>query len=159
MNAGAMAAQSGLTWFLHADTKVPANAEVVLTAMQSAENGWGFFCIRLSGAHWWCRLVERFINLRSSLSRIGTGDQGLYCNKQVFASAGGFSALQLMEDVEICARLKRFGAPGIIRSQVLTTSSRRWQQGGVVSTVLLMWRIRFFWWLGVNHRLLAQLYR
>jgi hypothetical protein len=62
-----------------------------------------------------------------------------------------------MEDIEICKRLRRIRAPQIIADAVVT-SSRRWEQRGVLPTVLLMWRLRLAFWLGVAPARLVKKY-
>src|SRR3989304_2318896 len=46
------------------------------------------------------RVIAFFINCRSRLSRIATGDQGLFCRQHIFAEMGGYPEIPLMEDVE-----------------------------------------------------------
>jgi hypothetical protein len=70
---------------------------------------------------------------------------------------GGFAAIPLMEDVEICRRLKAHCPPKVLYSPVLT-SARRWQQRGIVSTVLQMWWLRLAFFLGVSPARLARQY-
>jgi hypothetical protein len=62
-----------------------------------------------------------------------------------------------MEDVALTKRLKRFGAPLCLR-HCITTSARRWERDGVLATILLMWRLRFAYWLGAKPERLAVRY-
>ncbi|HEV7913083.1 MAG TPA: glycosyl transferase, partial [Albitalea sp.] len=71
---------------------------------------------------------------------------------------GGFPEQPLMEDIELSARLRRIGAPACLPQRV-TTSARRWQRGGTWSTVLMMWRLRLLYRLGVAPERLARQYR
>jgi hypothetical protein len=64
----------------------------------------------------------------------------------------------LMEDVEICHRLKRLGRPACLALRV-RTSGRRWDQRGAWRTVWLMWRLRALYWLGASPERLARMYR
>jgi len=53
-----------------------------------------------------------------------------------------------MEDIELSSRLRRHRRPLCLREKVVT-SSRRWEQGGILATILLMWRLRLaYWWTG-----------
>jgi hypothetical protein len=63
-----------------------------------------------------------------------------------------------MEDVEFSTRLKRTGRTVAIDRQV-TTSFRRWEGQGPLRTVLLMWALRFLYWIGVSPRRIARLYQ
>ncbi|HEY5791395.1 MAG TPA: TIGR04283 family arsenosugar biosynthesis glycosyltransferase, partial [Gammaproteobacteria bacterium] len=141
MNAGAAAARGDALWFLHADTRLPA-AAVPRVRAALARRSWGRFDVRLSGRHPLLRLVERLMNLRSRLSGIATGDQGLFVRREVFAAVGGFPPLPLMEDVALSRALKRSGPPACLAGP-LVTSSRHWERDGILRTVLLMWRLRF----------------
>ena len=158
MNRGARAAGGEILWFLHADSRLSEGmADAILAALNGAP-GWGRFDIRLDGRQPLLRLVERMMNLRSRWSGIATGDQGLFIHRALFQQVGGFPDQELMEDVEISARLKRLSPPHCLPQRLLT-SSRRWERQGVVRTILLMWGLRLAYWLGVSPRRLARYYR
>lgn len=159
MNAGARAARGDVLWFLHADTRASASAiEALLTALAQPHCQWGRFDVRLSGPHPLLRVVEALMNLRSRLTGIATGDQGLFVRRELFERIGGFPDIPLMEDIALSRRLKRAAAPVCLRER-LVTSSRRWERNGIVRTILLMWRLRFAYWLGVSPERLAAQYR
>lgn len=159
MNAGARAAGADILLFLHADTCIgPAHIGAVREAMRDPHVVGGRFDVRLSGSHPALRVIERLINLRSRLSRISTGDQAMFVRREVFETMGGFAEIPLMEDVEFSVRLKRLGKIACLRQTVLT-SSRRWERHGIVRTVLLMWRLRLLFALGVSPEKLAASYR
>ncbi len=157
MNRGAALAKGEWLWFIHADTRLLLPVENYLETIQRA-GSWGFFRLRLSGAGHSLRLIERFINWRSRLSRVATGDQGIFLRRSVFNSLGGFVEQPLMEDVEL-SKCLRAAAPASVSNLLLETSSRRWEQRGVVRTVLLMWCLRLLYFLGASPRWLARLYR
>ncbi|MBK5932266.1 TIGR04283 family arsenosugar biosynthesis glycosyltransferase [Halochromatium salexigens] len=119
---------------------------------------WGRFDVQLSGRHPLLRLVERGMNTRSRLTGIATatGDQGLFVSRAAFERVGSFPPLALMEDLALSAALRRLARPVCLRARLLA-SSRRWEQGGVLRTILLMWRLRLAYALGANpHRLAAR---
>ena len=103
-------------------------------------------------------LIALFINLRSKLSQIVTGDQAIFVQRKLFERVGGYAKLDLMEDVELCTRLKRIEAPYRSKARVLT-SARRWQQQGICKTVMLMWALRFAYFIGIPNQRLAKIYR
>mgnify|MGYP002713254024 CR=1 FL=1 len=157
MNQGAGRADGDVLLFLHADTRVPAHVDrVILTALGSC-SGWGRFDIGLSGSHPLLRLVELSMNLRSRLTRIATGDQGLFVSRDLFERCGGFSEQPLMEDIDLSRALKRLSRP-LCLPQRLVTSSRRWEQRGMLRTVMLMWYLRAAYFLGVPAERLARRY-
>jgi rSAM/selenodomain-associated transferase 2 len=159
MNAGAAEARGDILWFLHADTVPEGDAgETILTAFTANGRDWGRFDVRLSGGQRLLRLVEALMNLRSRLTGIATGDQGLFMRRALFEAAGGFPDIPLMEDVALCRRLKRHGRPACTRRAV-TTSSRRWEEAGVIRTIALMWWLRLAYFFGADPRRLARWYR
>ncbi len=158
-NAGAAAATGDVLLFLHADTRLPEDADaVVLGAMARTGRGWGRFDVRLTGRHPVLRVVERMIGERSRLSGIATGDQALFARRDWFARAGGFPEIPLMEDVALSRALLALGRPICLRETVLT-SSRRWEERGVFRTIALMWRLRWAYWRGADPAALAERYR
>ena len=159
MNAGAAAAAGDVLVFLHADTRLPDEADRLVFDALGERADWGSFGVRLSGAHPAFRVIERLISLRSRLSGIATGDQALFVTRERFAAAGGFADVALLEDVELCRRLKRTSGRPVRPRAPVVTSSRRWETGGIVRTVWLMWWIRGAYALGASPDRLARHYR
>lgn len=158
-NAGAEAASGGVLLFLHADTRLPADADrSLLDGLRASGRGWGRFDVRLSGMHPMLRVVERMIGVRSRLSGIATGDQAIFIRRDWFQRAGGFPDIPLMEDVALSKRLREMGRPLCLRDRVVT-SSRRWEERGVWRTIALMWRLRLEYALGADPARLARRYR
>ena len=159
MNLGAQAASGEVLWFVHADTSVPDVADqYIQQAITTSQYCWGRFDIRLSGSASFLKVVASLINLRSRLTAIATGDQGIFVSKSTFEQLGGFSDQELMEDIELSRQLKKISRPICLRYR-LVTSSRRWENNGIIRTILLMWTLRFLYALGVNARTLARWYR
>jgi len=157
MNSGASQAKYNVFWFLHADTLIPENSiEDIQQALTISE--WGWFNIKLSGTNILFRLIERMINLRSCFSGVATGDQGIFVKRKTFESANGYPNIPLMEDVALSKKLNKTSKPFCLKESLIT-SSRRWEQKGIMSTVLLMWRLRFLYWLGVSPDKLATQYK
>lgn len=161
MNAGAAQARADVLLFLHADTRLPPLADVlVLQAIQGPGGGarWGRFDVRIEGRPRMLRVVAWLMNLRSRLSGIATGDQAIFVTRVAFERVGGFPPQPLMEDIEISRRLKRLGRPACLSARVCT-SGRRWEQRGVWRTIVLMWRLRWRYWRGESPARLAEAYR
>jgi rSAM/selenodomain-associated transferase 2 len=156
MNAGAALGTGDALLFLHADTTLPDNADRLIEAAL-ARRAWGRFDLRIAGSHPFLAVVARMINLRSRLTGIATGDQAIFVSREAFQRVGGFPELPLMEDIAISRRLKRLCRPFCIATPAIT-SGRRWEQNGVTRTILLMWRLRLSYYLGVEPALLAKLY-
>ncbi|MBC8007970.1 MAG: TIGR04283 family arsenosugar biosynthesis glycosyltransferase [Prolixibacteraceae bacterium] len=158
MNTGAAGSSGDVLLFLHADCTLPEQADrSILDGLASSRRRWGRFDIRLSGAPILLRIIERAMNLRSRLTGICTGDQGLFVERMLFEKSGGFPEIELMEDVALSRILRRSGRP-LCLPVTLVTSSRRWEKNGIWRTIVLMWRLRLVYFLGTEPRRLAELY-
>lgn len=160
MNTGAAQAEGEVIWFLHVDSEL---SESVLMALETqCQRGsdifWGRFDVRLSGTHKAFRVIEWFMNQRSRLTGIATGDQGIFVHKTLWQRANGYAGLALMEDIDLSKRLRKMVSP-VCLPQRLITSSRRWEKGGILRTVLLMWSLRALFFFGVSPQRLATWYR
>lgn len=159
MNAGAKAAAGELLWFLHADTTVDAGAlDDLRHAHADPTFSWGRFGVRLSSRRPLLRVVAGLMNLRSCVTGIATGDQGLCVRRRLFAEVGGFPEIPLMEDIALSRLLRAHARPRCLPVR-LTTSSRRWENGGAWRTIGLMWSLRWAYWRGADPAELARRYR
>jgi len=157
MNVGAAAARGDVLLFLHADTRLPDDADRLgLDGLKNSGRAWGRFDVRIDGGGP-LSLVSLAMNLRSRITGIATGDQAMFVTRTAFEAAGGFPAIALMEDVALSAKLKRISRPLALRASV-TTSPRRWHQHGMLRTILLMWRLRLAYYFGADPAKLAQVY-
>lgn len=154
--AGVARARGTLIWLLHADSRGIADALHWLLA-RDAQPCWGRFNVALADGSPVLRMVAFMMNLRSRVTGICTGDQGIFVHSQLLATCGGIPEQPLMEDIELCRRLKRLARPECQR-QVLAASSRRWRQRGVLRTVLQMWQLRLRYSLGADPVVLAREY-
>jgi rSAM/selenodomain-associated transferase 2 len=158
MNAGAEKASGDVFLFLHADTRLPREADhLVLDGLQRSGAVWGRFDVTITGRAALLPVVAWFMNLRSRLSGVATGDQAMFVKRESFRAVGGFPAIALMEDIALSKRLKRLGRPLCLRARVIT-SGRRWERHGVVRTILLMWRLRLAFFFGADPAVLARRY-
>jgi len=158
MNAGAVAARGEVLLFLHADTILPDDAAgLIALGMGATRRRWGRFDVTIAGTHPLLPAVSFLMNLRSRWSGIATGDQAIFVSPEAFAKVGGFPDIPLMEDVEISRRLKALSPPLCVRSRAVT-SGRRWERDGVLRTILLMWKLRFAYAMGVAPERLARRY-
>src|SRR5438552_8582838 len=109
------------------------------------------------GLHPLLPVIAAFMNARSRLTGIATGDQAMFMTRGAFAAADGFPEIALMEDIAFARRLRRVSPPVSLHARV-TTSGRRWESRGVLRTMYLMWRLRLAYFFGADPRELARQY-
>jgi len=158
MSAGAKAARGDTLLFLHADSTLPEGAARAVAEALDGNRRWGHFDVTLSGSARTLKLVAFMMNVRSRWTGIATGDQGIFVERALFESAGGYPDIPLMEDIALSKALKRRGGrPAALRSRVVT-SGRRWERHGPWKTIVAMWRLRLAYALGADPATLARRY-
>ena len=153
MNMGAKIATQEMLLFLHADTRLPKSYRAEL----EKANAWGRFDVQFASASKFMKVIAFFINLRSRISCVATGDQAIFIDRSVFLAIGGYPELPLMEDVAISKCLRQLHHPFNSRERVIT-SARRWETNGITTTIVKMWWFRFAYFLGVSPLKLKQGY-
>jgi rSAM/selenodomain-associated transferase 2 len=158
MNYGAQRNTSNVVVFLHFDTCLPNNWFELIK--ESVREGalWGRFDIRLDASGFMFRVIEKFMNYRTALTNIATGDQTIFVRSDVFNLVGGYPEISLMEDIAFTANLRIISSAKCIKHPVVT-SARRWKKNGVLRTVFLMWSFRLAYWLGISPERLAHWYK
>jgi rSAM/selenodomain-associated transferase 2 len=141
MNYGAEQATGEILLFLHADCVLPDRAFTVIrdTLNRNGVSA-GAFDLRISHSDFRYRIIELGANLRSRVTSIPYGDQGIFLKKEDFDRLGGFADVALMEDIEISRRLKKLGKIYFVRPQI-KTSPRRWLKEGAFYTTIRDWCI------------------
>jgi rSAM/selenodomain-associated transferase 2 len=159
MRLGASRASGDVILFLHADTQIPAHAgKAILSCLHDPTVVGGGFWKRfqptplpLLGARFKCLL-------RLIFQRRVFGDQGLFVRRAALDAAGGVPDLPLMEDVELCRRLRRIGRLALADATVIA-SNRRFRKLGYLRTTWLTWKISILYRLGTPAVELAAMYR
>jgi GT2 family glycosyltransferase len=77
--------------------------------------------------------------------------------REVLEKIGGVPDMPLMEEFELCRRLRRVGRLALADATV-TTSARRFAKLGVARTYLRMWRVTLSYWLGAKPQELKRIY-
>lgn len=159
MNAAAASASGDLFWFVHADTRLSlANIELMYQLLSRTGPVWGWFDIKQSGSTWIFRVIETMMNWRARVTRVATGDMGIFVDRDLFFKVGGYDVIPIMEDIALSKRLRKKLKPSI-QGKPLIVSSRRWQKYGIAKTIFLMWGLRLFYFLRVSPKRLAKWYR
>jgi len=157
MNAGAKLAKTSILLFLHADTLLPESAYPELMYFSTSKYIWGRFDVRLNNNALPYKIISWFINKRSRLTSIATGDQAIFIRRVMFERINGFVKQPLMEDIDLSTRLKKTSQPYCSKA-VVTTSARKWEREGVIKTVWLMWKLRAAYALGAKPEELVKTY-
>lgn len=160
MNHAALMAKGEILFFLHADTRIPESAfsDIRKTCL-NMQHGAGAFDLGLDNPGKIYRIIERISSLRSRITRIPYGDQGIFIQKRLFSKMRGFSSFPIMEDVEFMLRLKKKKIPVHILSSRVITSARRWEKEGVILTTLRNWCLITLFFCGVSPFYLKRFYK
>ncbi|MGH9465615.1 MAG: TIGR04283 family arsenosugar biosynthesis glycosyltransferase, partial [Thermoanaerobaculia bacterium] len=157
LNRGAQATDGEVLLFLHADSTLPADGVARVREAAGVGAVGGGFRLRFDAASPALRLGARLINLRTRLTRCPLGDQAQFATRAAFDALGGFRDWPILEDLDFARRLKRLGPLALLPSEV-TTSARRFRDGGWPRTVATNWLIWGLYFAGVSPRRLARLY-
>ena len=158
MNAGAQRASGEVLLFLHADTRLPADADrLVLEGLARSGRTWGRFDVAIEGRHALLGVIATAMNLRSRWTAVCTGDQSIFVERALFLRNGGFPEIELMEDIALSKVLRRRSRPLCLAPRAIT-SGRRWERRGVWRTMALMWWLRLRYFLGASPARLRRLY-
>jgi rSAM/selenodomain-associated transferase 2 len=157
MNEGAHQASGDILIFLHCDTFLPINALPAIKNAINKQQHWGRFDVQFNSRHFIFKIIAQMMNWRSRWTGIATGDQVIFMTRPIFNAVGGFPEISLMEDVAICKLLKLVSPPACLPLKA-TSSSRRWEINGILRTIVLMWTLRLFYFLGKDPNKLAELY-
>lgn len=160
MNTGARAASGDALLFLHADSVLPEEGfSLIRNALSGHGVSGGAFDLSIEKEGACFRIIEFGANLRSRMTSIPYGDQGVFLKKEVFERLGGFKDMPLMEDVEFSMRLKKAGRMIFLRPPI-KTSPRRWLKEGPLYTTLRDWTLVVSYaFLGIRPGRLVKHYR
>lgn len=136
-NAGAAAAGGDVLWFLHADSRVPA--DTLAAAREFARSAAiGYFDLAfLDDGPRLVRLNALGARIRSRWLGLPFGDQGFILVRRVFESLGGFDeSLPAGEDHALVWKARRAGVELVPLGAPLLTSARRFAERGWLRTTL-----------------------
>jgi len=158
MRTGAEATHSNLLMFVHADTWLPHNAaHAALNCLRDpvvvAGGFWKVFRdspLLLLGARLKCA-VRLFAGRRIM------GDQCIFVRREALNAIGGVPDVPLMEEFELCRRLRQVGRLALADVTV-STSARRFRKLGVIRTYWRMLWVTMLWRFGVRPSKLREIY-
>ena len=158
LRIGVEKSQNEILVFLHADTELPLHAtSLICNALAPTHNHWGRFSISFTSSKLIFQLIAWFMNKRSCLTGIVTGDHAMFMERDYYFKCGGFPDCTIMEDIVISKRLKKASRP-VCLSEKVKTSCRKWERQGVYKTIIKMWNLRILFLMGVSTEKIAKLY-
>ena len=160
MNFGAKAAAGDVLLFLHSDCRLsPGALNEIRWVLGHQDTVAGAFDILIDSSCFKFRWISRFANLRSRLTGIAYGDQGIFLRKKTFDDIGGYADIPLMEDIELCRRIKPLGKIYFLELPIYP-SPRRFDNQGVLCTLIRDSMLVFSYAvLGADPSRLARYYR
>jgi len=158
MNRAAAIAQAPVLLFLHADCHITTGLLNEMLKAFEAGRAWGCATLAFDNPAIFYRMVSWFSNLRSRLFNSCYGDQAIFCRRDFFEQIGGYPDWPLLEDIEF-SRRARLRQRACILSEIVITSTRRFELRGRWYTLSLMQWIKFLSKLGVSPQKLAAIYQ
>jgi rSAM/selenodomain-associated transferase 2 len=155
MNAGAARASGEIVAFLHADTRLPADALTRLRRAPRSVLG-GNFALHFDGGDRFSRVLGRWYALQRRLG-VYYGDSVIWLRRPALDALGGYRPLPIMEDYDLVRRLERSGRTACLPGPAVT-SSRRWRALGPARTAFAWVFIRWLYLAGASPERLARLY-
>lgn len=158
MRLGASAAQGNVVMFLHADTWLPPGAtRAALHCLRDETVVAGGFWKVFDRPRWFMRGSRLRCWLRLVLGRRILGDQTIFVRRAVLERIGGMPDLPLMEEWELCRRLRRVGRL-VLADATVVTSARRFAVRGAGRTYLRMGWVTLLYRCGMSPEKLRRIY-
>jgi rSAM/selenodomain-associated transferase 2 len=156
MNVGAAKAAGDVLLFLRTDMQLPPLADhLILDGLARSDRAWGHFDATLEGKNLLLPVAAWLTSLESRITGIATIEHGIFAKRDAFRTSGGFPTQPLLDDVELCVRLKRISKPLCIRQRVVSPG-HRWETEGILHTLMTTWRLRLAYLFGADPEALAK---
>ena len=160
MNLGAEQARGEILLFLHVDTLLPQQALTAIAgALADTRYVAGAFTLAFNTKRSIFRITEKYVALRTRLTRVPFGDQAIFMRKAYFQSIGGYREMPLMEDVELMRRIRKRGDAVVLLPEKVLTSPRRYEQEGILYCTFRNWTLQICYLAGVPTEKLVKWYR
>ena len=158
LRLGASRARGELVLLLHADTWLPPEAgKAAFECCQRRDVVGGGFWKTFRNPSWLMRGSRARCWLRLWVGRRILGDQAMFIRREALERIGGVPDVPLMEDFELCRRLRPLGRLALADA-VVSTSARRFQSRGVLRTYWRMWTVSLRYRFGATPEELRRLY-
>ena len=157
---GARSATGDWFLFLHADTRLGSGWREHVEAFAADPRNSGHaavFRFALDDGSPAARRLERLVAWRTRVLGLSYGDQGLLMSRAFYNEIGGFSALPLMEDVDMVRRIGRRRLTVLDIAAV--TSAARFRESGYLRRSLRNLFCLGLYLLGVAPQRIERIYR
>jgi rSAM/selenodomain-associated transferase 2 len=159
MNAGAAIAGGEILWFLHADSKPPANAiPEMCAALADPRNVGGCFRLRYPRPHLIYRVSDSLGNLGVKVFGFALGDHGIFCRRSAFFRIGGYLNVPILEDAELYRALRKVGHMTQLH-QTIVSDPRTFERCGRFRTTAVYFLILVLYVARVPIARLYKIYR
>lgn len=157
MNAGAKLATGDVLLFLHADTKLPENALVMIEELLRDERiCGGNFSLVFDGNSREARLLTWVYPLLR-LGGMCYGDSAIFVRHNVFKQLGGYRDYPIFEDCDLYRRMRSVGK--FVRLQATAVTSSRRFEGRFARTFTWWATLQLLYWLGIDPKRLNRWYK
>ncbi len=160
LNIGASHAKGDWLLFLHADSrldKIWIKKLIAITRKISSKDFAWYFDFKIENANLQFRILEIAVALRSYLFNRPYGDQGLLIHKSLYNLSGGFSSLNIMEDLDLMIRITKTNKVKSIGANIYT-DSKKWANSNILERAIKNAILRYKWTQGYDIERLSNEY-
>jgi rSAM/selenodomain-associated transferase 2 len=159
MNHAAEIAKGNILWFIHADCQPhPKSIDAIKDVLHDPDVIGGAFEYNLDSSKLFFRLSNFFSNRKNQIFKLIYGDMGIFIRSNIFKKMKGYKEIPIMEDIDLCRRLKKIGKLVILPYRI-NTSTRRWFEEGFIKNWFRNYFLQICWNLGVSPYRLAKWYQ